>query len=390
MPDELHSLSMAQNVFVKKPSFWLGILPVLVLLACVIGLWWWIHAGHRTSSWAILDGMVYPITADRAGKVASLAVAKGDAVHEGQLLARLETSQVVALANDDSLRDMTRLRTMAEPFDREKAAARLQEAQKAEQEMAHRLAAARQEETTKRKQREDLVMAHVRAQLALRSLDAQGGERNIGKARYAAAQKDEEQARLAMEQAKAAAEQSSLVRAALDQEMTRMHEETLYYRQLVTRTRFAVPNYTRDALKQAGDAVATRQLLSDGSLHAPKDGTILRTLAVPGQMVQAGDPVALLLPQGEATYWIVAYFSQEKAADIKVGQKCSITLKDEKKHFSGKVHDIQEPKPLPEAAQGGGTGTFVPVRVFLDDADSQTLTLGAEAQCVVNTHNILP
>lgn len=84
-------------------------------------------------------------------------------------------------------REVNGMRVMAGPPSMEETAARLKQAQTAEQEMVRRIAQARHEEDQKQKNREDRVAEHVRAQLALRTLDSQGGEHAVGAARYAAA-----------------------------------------------------------------------------------------------------------------------------------------------------------------------------------------------------------
>ena len=105
-------------------------------------------------------------------------------------------------------------------------------------------------------------------------------------------------------------EQVSLVRAAMDQELARVRDETLRYKQMASRNRYA-PQYVTGALGAAMNAAP--QQVVDGNLYAPQDGRILRGLAMPGQTVQRGDPVVLLLPEGkdaQKSFWIIAYFTQ--------------------------------------------------------------------------------
>lgn len=105
--------------------------------------------------------------------------------------------------------------------------------------LSYGLAQARNEEEAKRIQREDRVTEHVRAQLAVRSLDSQGGERAVGKSRYATARRAEGEARARMQSAKDEFEQVSRMRAALDQELGRVRDEMLRARQLASRNRYA-------------------------------------------------------------------------------------------------------------------------------------------------------
>ncbi|WP_297669319.1 HlyD family efflux transporter periplasmic adaptor subunit [uncultured Desulfovibrio sp.] len=395
MPDALY-IEMPSATPVKKRRLWLRLLPVWALLGCAVGVVWWVMAGRVASSWGMLDGMVFPVASDFAARVEAVAVREGDSVREGQIIARLDAREA-ARHLDAAGRDVAGLRASAAPPDMEETAARLRDVQEAERDMTRRLASARHEEEARKKRREDLVAEHVRAQLALRTLETQGGEHAVGQTRYAAARQAEARARAAMEQAAAEFEQASLARAAMDQELARVREETLRCKQLASRSRYAMPNYTREALTRAG---IPRQQSPDGNLYAPRDGRILRGLAAQGQMVQAGEPVALLLPEGKGArnaYWVLAFFPQSEGAGLKAGQKCSITVDGEKGEFSGRVYDVLEPQPLPAAARAAATeeggaapALFVPARVLIDNTEERTLTPGVEARCVVSTRSILP
>ena len=391
MPEPIY-LQMPEAKLKKHGRMFLRLLPLWVLACLVAGGWWWIEAGRITSTWAMLDGMVYAVSSEFPAKVMSVVVREGDHVKRGQVLAKLDASGY-AKRMDEAGRDTASLRTMAGPPSMEETAARLKEAQDSEQEMVQRMALARHDEDIKQKTREERVAEHVRAQLALRSLDSQGGERAVGSARYAAAKQAENQARLAKERAIVEFEQVSLVRAAMDQELTRVRAETLRYKQLVSRNRYA-PQYVLGALGAAMNAVP--QPVVDGNLYAPQDGRIMRGIAAAGQTVQRGEPVILLLPEGkdaQKSFWILAFFTQDDANALKPGQSCAISLKNGVK-LAGRIYDRLDPQPLPPNATLDGKDAketaarpevYVPVRITISDGEGKQFEPGMVGKCEVMT-----
>ena len=393
MPEPIY-LQMPEAPLKKHGRQFLRLLPIWVLVFLAAGGWWWIEAGRVTSTWAMLDGMVYAVSSEFPGRVDAVTVREGDRVKKGQVVARLDVSGY-ARRMAEAGREAAGLRVMGPPS-MEETAARLKQAQNSEQEMVHRIALARHEEDLKQKNREDRVAEHVRAQLALRTLDSQGGEHAVGAARYAAARQAEMQTRLAKERAMVEFEQVSLVRAAMDQELARVRDETLRYKQMASRNRYA-PQYVTGALGAAMNAAP--QQVVDGNLYAPHDGRILRGMAMPGQNVQRGDPVVLLLPEGkeaQKSFWIIAYFGQDEANALKPGQKCAVSLQGGLK-LEGRIYDRLEPQPLPASANAGSKDAapgketaaspqlYVPVRVVISDAEGKQFEPGMVGKCEVMT-----
>ena len=370
----------------------LRLLPLWVIACLVAAGWWWIESGRVTSTWAMLDGMVYAVSSEFPAKVESVAVREGDRVKKGQVLARLDVRAYAGRVGEAG-REAAGLRAMAGPPSIEETAARLKQAQDSEQEMVRRIALARHDEDLKQKAREERVAEHVRAQLALRTLDSQGGEHAVGSARYAAAKQAEAQTRLAKERAIVEFEQVSLVRAAIDQELARVRAEALRYKQLASNNRYA-PKYVAGALGAAMNAVPQNTV--DGNLYAPQDGRILRGIAMPGQSVQRGEPVVLLLPEGkeaQKSFWLLAFFTQDDANALKPGQKCAITLKNDTK-LEGRVYDRLDPQPLPPNALADSKDAketavrpevYVPVRITISDGEGKQFEPGMLGKCEIMT-----
>ena len=390
MPEPIY-LQMPEAPLKKHGRQFLRLLPIWVLVFLAAGAWWWIEAGRVTSTWAMLDGMIYAVSSEFPARVDAVTVREGDRVKKGQVVARLDVSGY-AKRMAEAGREAAGMRVMGPPG-MEETAARLKQAQSAEQEMVHRIAQARHEEDLKQKAREDRVAEHVRAQLALRTLDSQGGERAVGAARYAAAKQAEMQTRLAKERALVEFEQVSLVRAAMDQELARVRDETLRYKQMASRNRYA-PQYVTGALGAAMNAAP--QQVVDGNLYAPLDGRILRGLAMPGQTVQRGDPVVLLLPEGteaQKSFWIIAYFTQDAANALKPGQKCAVSLQGGIK-LEGRIYDRLDPQPLPPGATldnkdaketASRPEVYVPVRITISDGEGKQFEPGMVGKCEVMT-----
>ena len=191
-------------------------------------------------------------------------------------------------------------------------------------------------------------------------------------------------------------EQVSLVRAAMDQELARVRAETLRYKQMASNNRYA-PQYVAGALGAAMNAAP--QQVVDGNLYAPQDGRILRGLAMPGQTVQRGDPVALLLPEGkeaQKSFWVIAYFTQDAANALKPGQKCAVSLQNNVK-LEGRIYDRLEPQPLPAGATanskevaaskdaGASQQLYVPVRITISDGEGKQFEPGMVGSCEIMT-----
>ncbi|MGE9986151.1 HlyD family secretion protein [Desulfovibrio sp. SGI.169] len=384
----------------KKPSMG-GLIRRLRLVAFLAALcfllaagWWWLDGGRVAGAWAMLDGMVYTVSPEFSARLDSLDVREGDMVAAGQPVGRMDTGGYARRLNEAG-REAASLR----PPNMEEMAGRLRQAQEAEKDMVTRLAQARHEEEAKRRQREERVVAHVRAQLDLRALNSQGGERAAGKSRYAAAQRAEAEARARMEDAKADFERVSRMRAAMEQELGRIRDEVLRARQLASRNRYAAPGSAR--------ASAPLPFQADGVLYAPVSGRVLRGGATPGQMVQGGEPVLLILPDGAdaaQAYWVRAYVSLADGKSVKAGQACDIRLRPDGARLSGTVAEVLAPQPPPDGqaraavqkmtsqAQGAevrGAALFLPVKIALDDPPSVALTPGEPVDCVIRTRTIL-
>ncbi|MDE5879234.1 MAG: HlyD family efflux transporter periplasmic adaptor subunit [Desulfovibrio sp.] len=372
----------------RAPLRRLLLIGLVVVLVAAAALAWWLYSGRVTSVAARLDGMVHVVAPRFSGHLASLDVREGESVAAGQPVGSMEAGTYDRhLAQ--AAAEAAALRPPQGP-DMVESAARLRQAQEAERDFAVRMAQARNEEDRLRLLREERVTEHVRAQLALRGLDSQGGERTAGKEKYTAAREAEALARSRKEAAAADFERASLMRAALEQELERIRQEVM-----------AARNHASQQRQRAVASAPPQQLSADGTLFAPVGGTVLRRLAEPGQLLQAGEPALFIAPAGQAArdgFWVDAWFPAADGASLRDGQRCSIRIGDVS--LSGTVREIFPPQPLPEGLGTPGPGAeegsgalrrpvaYIPVRIGLNGELPRGLTPGAPAECVVMTHGL--
>lgn len=371
-----------------KPPFYRrkgGIITIIfLLLACGAGfLSWWLSAGNITSVAAEVDSVVITVSAEFPSKLERVFAHPGDLVTAGQPLARIDTSGMGQYMRDAAtdIGSLKKLPGMSEISER------LTYAQMAEKNMTARVARARKEEDDARMVMEDMVTAHVRAQLAKRSINPahQGAWQQAAQVEAAA--------KARMEMAKAEYERASTSRAALDSELNRVRAEILRYGRGGTA---AFANEPTAAPVAAND------------LYSPVPGKILRVNAIAGQQVGAGQPLFLIMPTDKdpaQNTWIQAWFPLDAADKIKIGQAVSVKFAANSETMEGKVVAVaDEAQSLPvnlanatnlnslqRDKQRINAVRYLPVRVSLDNPSrAATLQPGARAECQIQTRYILP
>lgn len=365
----------------KKWLRWLPLSVVLAALVLVLALWW-LSSGGRESRWAVLDAQLVPVVAEFSAPVQQLMIQPGMHVDANQAVARLDVSayaRQLARAGQEVAGLVPNM---------EEAAQRLEQAQAAELDMVTRLAKARNEEAVSLQQRDRSVTEHVQAQLALRSVQPYQGKAAWEKARQA-----EAAARARMEQARDTYEQASRSRAALDQELQRIRTEVQLAR-------------SRQGQTQARPRQAAPLPPPDENLYAPVSGTVTRVLLAADQTMQPGNPVLLIAPDDTAAWWVMAYYPEEDAGQIAVGQEARITpvrgptaagapKVPAGTVWTGKVEEVFPPQAMTlPAADGtgaqGGAVSLVAVRIALTDgaALAQAIPPGGQLACEIRTRSL--
>lgn len=384
-----------------------GLFAVLIFVAAGGGWVLW-TLGLVSSDTAMVDGRTYTITPRMTDTVTQVLVSQGQSVVAGQVLLRLN-----GLSYQQELAEARQQVQAVRPPNIEETAERVARAQAAEASMVQRIALARGEETNRRRMIEDSVAAHVKAQLAMRSLDAQGLQ---GQPAYAKAVQAEATARRRMESDRNAAEEASRIRTAVEGELQRIRREIETYR---AQSGAAVQ---ASGAKTAENSSARpfAAFAADGDdmsvLTAPVAGRVALVQAVPGQRVERGQAVVQLVPSrpsgalGSAEggsgaaedIWILALFPEKDIVNIRPGQSCTIRLDAyADQALPGEVEAIVPATAAimsllqPETSQprntAAGQGGMISVRIKLlplRDATFPDMFLGMKAHVKIQTRTV--
>lgn len=364
-----------------KRAVWIILFIALVILAGIFS--WWLSRGKVSSVAATLDSVVYTVEPQYEARLATVQVNPGDIVAAGQ-----------RLGNVDLPKPAKPLQPSAEPGPETPAQdiiQRLNEVSQNEKLMSQRVAQARFDEDRERKAWQELVTAHVRAQLAMRSINI------ANRGLYEQASAAEQNARARMESAREKFEEVSKMRAAMDVELNRIRAELQRAKAIASRFKSQKEKPGRNTLPAAPREMPVEQV--DTSLYSPVAGRVLKVNAMTGQMVQAGQPVFVIQPTGkEKEYWIQAWFPVKDLNRLQTGQKVAVRFANGL-HLNGRIAAISsDAQALPANITGVGNASseqyhgekYLPVRVSLDNpAEAADIEPGSRAQCQIQTRYIL-
>lgn len=351
----------------------IGALCILLALL-FMGTWLWLTTGLISSGKAVVDGRTYTVTAQMTDSISQIFVQAGQSVAAGAPLVRMSgLSYRTALPEARHKVQAVRPPTMHE------TAERVAQAQASEAAMVQRAAMARSEETNTRKWAEDAVAAHVKAQLGLRGMDAQGQQKH---ASYARAVQAEAEARRTMDAARVSADQASRGRVAVETELERIRREVAAY---------ALESGTVSGARGISEqAQATTVPVGDDVtvLTAPVAGRVVAVQAMAGQRVDRGQAVVQLVPADASQMWLLAAFAEQDIARISPGQSCTIhldayagqTLQGEVESImpaSEAIMQFLNPREKPQgkgkAEMADGTVNRIPVRIRFVVQEGQTM-----------------
>ena len=365
----------------KKPVRLIAILVLLIGAGCV-GAWYWMHRGLESTDDAQVEAEIVSVPSRTSGIVVSVLVAENQLVKRGDPLVVLDDAQAkarLAQANADlasasaaaeGAADEEQIVEASANGNKSAAEATLQgasaglysTAEEIEQAKASVKVAtvARDQAKTDLDRMTQLVAsgAATRSQLdsAQSAFDAADAQLSQAKARVAVASSSTASAAARVSEAKARVGQSSAVGAQIEQAKAKV----------------------KAALARVDTAKAMRDLaqldLDYTKIVAPRDGYASKKSASVGQMLQAGQPVMLIVPAGEA--WITANFKETQLAQMRVGQKVEISIdaypdlkvEGEVESFSGATGARFSLLP-PDNATGNFTKVVqrVPVRIKLGE-----------------------
>jgi membrane fusion protein (multidrug efflux system) len=414
LPESIAIEPQPKGLASPKIRRWLLIAGV-VAIAAVVGLLVYYHNRESTDD-AQVDGHITPISSKVYGRVAQVLVDDNQPVKAGQVLVKLdprdyqaaldEAKGALALADSDSQSagvDVPRTRensastTSSADAQLAGAQADLLRAQVSyEQSRTSDLAYA-QDNIEKSRANSDLAKADLARYKPL--LDK--GE--ISQQQYDAAKANAEATVSSLK-----ADQDKLAQAQRSVDIARAQLSAAQAR--VSQARAAVQSAHAD-MKQvsmrAADAKGkvakveeARALLEAAQLNlgytevvAPVDGVVTHKQVEPGQVVQQGQGLLVIVPLKDV--WVTANFKETQLRKMKAGQKAEVHVDTYGKTFSGHVDSIAGATGTvlsllpPENATGNYVKVVqrIPVKIVLDPipADQAVLRPGMNVDATVMT-----
>ncbi len=393
----------------------LAILGGVVLIAAMVGLFLYYHNRESTDD-AQIDGHITPIASKIYGRVGSVLVDDNQAVKAGQPLVKIDPADyqaavdqakaALALAESEARSAGVDVPRTAENVasGTSNADAQLLEAQ---------ADVAKAQATYEQAQTADLAWAQANvdksmANAALGQADLarykplmEKGE--ISKQQYDAAKANADATSSALK-----ADQEKLAQARRNVEVVKAQLDAAKARVLQARAgvegahadKKQVSMRTADAQAKVAKVAQARAALDAAELNlsytnvvAPVDGVVTHKQVEPGQIVQAGQGLLVVVPLQDV--WVTANFKETQLRNMKPGQKAEVRVDTYGKTFSGHVDSIA-------GATGGvlsllppenATGNYVkvvqriPVKILLDPipADKAVLRPGMNVDATVIT-----
>jgi membrane fusion protein (multidrug efflux system) len=372
----------------------LAILGGAVVLAALVGLFLYYHNRESTDD-AQIDGHITPIAAKVYGRVAEVLVDDNQAVKAGQVLVKIDPRDyqaavdqakgALALAEGEARSAGVDVPRTAENVasGTSSADAQLLGAQADE---------AKAQATYEQAQTADLAFAQANvskstANAALAQADLARYKPLMEKGEISQQQYDAAKANADATASALKADQEKLVQAQRNVEVVKAQLDAAKARVLQARAgvegaqadKKQISMRTADAQAKLAKVAQARALLEAAQLNlsytevvAPVDGVATHKQVEPGQIVQAGQGLLVVVPLHDV--WVTANFKETQLRNMRAGQKAEVKVDTYGKTFSGHVDSIA-------GATGGvlsllppenATGNYVkvvqriPVKIVLD------------------------
>jgi HlyD family secretion protein len=316
---------------------------LLVALAAFLGgvTWWWLHHNGAQSELVLygnVDLRQVELPFNNSGRISEVLVEEGDSVHQGDVLARLDSS---------------RLRPAVDQAAAQAAAQR--------EVVARMHAGSRPEE-----------IAQAKANVNAATADAANAKRQFERIK-----------KLATESAGGAVSQQDFdnAKAALE-----MADARLEVNRKTLELALAGPRKEEIAEAEAklrGNEAQLKLLeqeLADAQLLAPVNAVVRNRVMEPGEMASPAKPVLLLAVTDPK--WVRAYVSEPDLGKVKPGEKAWIEVDSFPEHrfdgWVGFISPVAEFTPKPVQTEELRTSLVYEVRVFVNDPQAE-LRLGMPA-----------
>ena len=374
-----------------------------VVLAAIAGLFAYYH-NRETTDDAQVEGHITPMASKVYGRVAQVLVNDNQPVKAGQVLVKIDPRDYQA-AVDQAKAGLALAESEARsagvdvPRTRENVASGNSSADA--QLLGSQADLARTQSTYEQAQTADLAWAQAnieksRANAELAKADLarylplmEKGE--ISKQQYDAAKAnaDASASALKADQEKFAQAQRSVdvTKAQLDAAKARVEQARAGVasahadiRQVSMKTADAQAKLAK--VEQARASLDAAQLnLSYTEIIAPVDGVVTHKQVEPGQIVQAGQGLLVVVPLHDV--WVTANFKETQLQNMKAGQKAEVKVDTYGKTFSGHVDSIAGAtgSVLSLLPPENATGNYVkvvqriPVKIVLDPISSEKAVL---------------
>jgi membrane fusion protein, multidrug efflux system len=374
-----------------------------VALLTILGLFAYYH-NRETTDDAQVDGHITPMASKVYGRVAQVLVDDNQAVKAGQVLVKIDPRDYQA-ALDQAKASLALAESEARsagvdvPRTRENVASGNSSADA--QLLGAQADSARAQATYEQAQTADLAWARAnveksRANAELAKADLarylplmEKGE--ISKQQYDAAKAnadatasalkaDQEKLAQAQRNVEVTKAQLDAARARVEQARAGVEAAHADIKQVSMKTADAQAKVAK--VEQARAAVEAAELnLSYTEITAPVDGVATHKQVEPGQIVQAGQGLLVVVPL--ESVWVTANFKETQLKNMKPGQKAEVTVDTYGKTFSGHVDSIAGATGAvlsllpPENATGNYVKVVqrIPVKIVLDPIPSEKAVL---------------
>ncbi|PYU71650.1 MAG: HlyD family secretion protein [Acidobacteria bacterium] len=374
-----------------------------VVLATIAGLFVYYH-NRETTDDAQVDGHITPLASKVYGRVAQVLLDDNQAVKTGQVLVKIDARDYQA-AVDQAKASLALAESEARsagvdvPRTRENVASGSSSADA--QFLGAQADLARAQVTYEQAQTADLAWAQAnveksRANAELAKADLarylplmQKGE--ISKQQYDAAKAnadatasalkaDQERLAQAERNVDVAKAQLGAAKARVEQARAGVASAHADIKQVSMRAADAQAKLAK--VEQARAALQAAELnLSYTEITAPIDGVATHKQVEPGQIVQAGQGLLVVVPLENV--WVTANFKETQLRNMKAGQKAEVKVDTYGKTFSGRVDSIAAATGSllsllpPENATGNYVKVVqrIPVKIVLDPIPSRQAVL---------------
>jgi len=374
-----------------------------VVVATIVGLFAYFH-NRETTDDAQVDGHITPMASKVYGRVAQVLVDDNQAVRAGQVLVKIDPRDYQA-AVDQAKASLALAESEARsagvdvPRTRENVASGNSSADA--QLMGAEADLARAQTTYEQAQTADLAWAQANvdksqanAELAKADLGRylplmEKGE--ISKQQYDAAkanadasgsalQADVQKQVQAQRSVQVAKAQLDAAKARVEQAQAGVASAHADIKQVNMKTADAQAKLAK--VEQARASLEAAELnLSYAEITAPVDGVATHKQVEPGQIVQAGQGLLVVVPLQNV--WVTANFKETQLRKMKAGQKAEIKVDTYGKTFSGRVDSIAGAtgSVLSLLPPENATGNYVkvvqriPVKIVLDQIPSEKTVL---------------